>query len=1430
MALERGGIELIVKGFSQFINSMGQVNKSYQQMGKAADGYAKSTQKASNTVLSAQRRLEASQRNLQKALIADSVAWRKAKMAREDLAKANKRVEAAEKALADATEDHEIFEALLTEAIAARTRATDKSVIANKEYQSTLLSMQNAKTRVASAIQSVIQAHLAENAAMTQGIGIATTAGVAMKVLGVAVAALGIALGAAALAWKGFNKVIDIAISLLNKAWGVVKNVAASIGRFISNVLSTAAGFGLYDIFRNISSAVSETVSEVIDAIGYFQRLEIQLEALSARDIAQEFGIPMADAFHRAGLRAKELDTWIKNIAVRTPFTAQGIAETLAMANAMGLNINMAKDLTGAVIDFTSAMGLTEDHMFRIIYNFGQMLAQGKLNGREFRDLANSFVPVWRMLENMADQAGMTAEELKKLAFEGGVPVEAFFNEFIRMAEEDFAGAASKMARTLTGVANNFKDFIQIIVGTSILGPVMDRIAEKLATMLDAMLKPEVRAKAERLGQVLLTSFQMVERAVNRFVEALGGLARALGIPIPAGNTLYNMFAGLGVVIRRALDYATGFVKELTTRFSGAFEGLGGKMASWGYNLVASFASGMAAAVNLIVKVINAIVSLLNSWFAPGSPPKIAKNIDKWGAEMIGEWVKGWTNFDISAFSDIANTVESFLRSIAYKIGGKDNVDLIPRILGSRKVIADAINAVRNGLISVGDAAERVYKQVGYLTKEFKDYIAALFDVTAAEKKVADAAKAVEESQKKVADAQVYVDNANKRIEKSQDELAEVTEHYEGILKRLNDQLRAVTEEYDEQRRLNQINSAISTGLLTDAEKERLAMERRSIQIKQQIRNVEDERDAAKSAIEDRIRAYELERDAAQARVDALEDVVEQLEKAEEAAQAELDAAQERLDLYKSIIDEQIKQNDLVQEQINLLKQLEDALKGGGGGGGIEDMFEGLGGAAGAADSKVKDLSESIRKFRLSDKRWITNPPSLPQIFRDMEDAIDKVSAAFANLELALAPLIGEGGALTNLNTALGKLPGAFEGITEKGSLIWGFIVVTGALFDSLAESANTLAGSFDRIDQAIAGLTGGGGKGGKGGGIIGLLSLPFAVIAGHMNGLAVALDGVSFAISNIVEGMDKFFEIFSIEDGKLVINLSKLPTVIEGIMQAVLWAFLLPFVFLGGYIWGWVEGVIGFFQNLWDRLVGNSIIPEMMQDIYDAITTKFDEISTWISETWIVQMLASMLGWALLLVGPGGIIPTAMQDIWNAITTKMDEVKTEWDTRWTAIKTALSDMWNAGGGIIEILDLAMAAAAAFFGLDGTLATAIKGFINNIITWATTEIGNLATALSDLKLAWQEFKNTTGLQSGGIALQGNKYIVGEAGREMFIPAETGIVLPNWLTERILAPPMASGATSNTYITNVEVNPTYKNIQSEASVYYDVTAALAAARR
>ena len=63
---------------------------------------------------------------------------------------------------------------------------------------------------------------------------------------------------------------------------------------------------------------------------------------------------------------------------------------------------------------------------------------------------------------------------------------------------------------------------------------------------------------------------------------------------------------------------------------------------SWGANIGSEFAIGILEGFTaVIVTVMNAIASILSSWLGPGSPPRVAPNIDKWGALAMMEFAKG---------------------------------------------------------------------------------------------------------------------------------------------------------------------------------------------------------------------------------------------------------------------------------------------------------------------------------------------------------------------------------------------------------------------------------------------------------------------------------------------------------------------------------------------------------------------------------------------------------------------------------------------------------------------------------------------------------------------------------------------------------------------------------------------------------------------
>ena len=110
----------------------------------------------------------------------------------------------------------------------------------------------------------------------------------------------------------------------------------------------------------------------------------------------EDFGRALAAAQRPAA----NMVQWMQRLAVTTPFTRQDISETMAFSMAMGFTAKQSKELTLAIGEFVSGMGLSTEVMERIVLQFGQMQAGGKLFGTELRDLARgAFVPVNQILD-----------------------------------------------------------------------------------------------------------------------------------------------------------------------------------------------------------------------------------------------------------------------------------------------------------------------------------------------------------------------------------------------------------------------------------------------------------------------------------------------------------------------------------------------------------------------------------------------------------------------------------------------------------------------------------------------------------------------------------------------------------------------------------------------------------------------------------------------------------------------------------------------------------------------------------------------------------------------------------------------------------------------------------------------------------------------
>jgi len=319
----------------------------------------------------------------------------------------------------------------------------------------------------------------------------------------------------------------------LDSALGTTNGFMSSFKR----IWETAIGFILSNVIMRLVAGIRNVGDEVFNAAARFQALQIQIEGLQAREIFRlaDGAIEFKDALVQAVGPAKELVQWVKEVAVTTPFTVESLQNTLSTAMAMGFATDQAKRLTVAAGNFTAGMGLSNEVLQRIIYNFGQMKASGKIMGTELRDLARgALVPVNDVFAEMQKQLGKTDMDLE--AFKDSMKdsedgVDLFISTFVSMVERDFAGAADRMSRTWQGLTSNIQDFVQANLGAGLLQPTLDRLSESLSGVLDELLRPDLQEALGYLGETL-AKFVNIDLQPGDFVDSLVEGIQRLGLAL----------------------------------------------------------------------------------------------------------------------------------------------------------------------------------------------------------------------------------------------------------------------------------------------------------------------------------------------------------------------------------------------------------------------------------------------------------------------------------------------------------------------------------------------------------------------------------------------------------------------------------------------------------------------------------------------------------------------------------------------------------------------------------------------------------------------------------------------------------------------------------------------------------------------------------
>lgn len=191
------------------------------------------------------------------------------------------------------------------------------------------------------------------------------------------------------------------------------------------------------------------------------------------------------------------------------------------------------------------------------------------------------------------------------------------------------------------------------------LGKTVEQLTEQelQLALLNSTLEASERMIAES-GDASLTAADKL----GQWRVALQNTRDDIGLSLqPALSNLMDGLQRLGDAVlpqvAEAFVQIGGSILSAGGMIAGSFEEIIAPAGDWGKGLGLAFAQGLQSVIPVIVGVIRGIGRIIEYWFAPGSPPRIAREIDKWGAAMVREFFAAFENADL-------NEVQGFARSV----------------------------------------------------------------------------------------------------------------------------------------------------------------------------------------------------------------------------------------------------------------------------------------------------------------------------------------------------------------------------------------------------------------------------------------------------------------------------------------------------------------------------------------------------------------------------------------------------------------------------------------------------------------------------------------------------------------------------------------------------------------------------------------------
>lgn len=297
----------------------------------------------------------------------------------------------------------------------------------------------------------------------------------------------------------------DLTINVVGKDKS--SSIFSKLSGGLAKMLQITGGIVAARVFLGLADQIGSVVRAAINATAQFQNMQIGLEGLVARELAQltDGAQTIADVFPQAQGVAADLMDELARISIVSPYMVEAVMNTFRMQMAFGFTTDQAMKMTDGLLNMAAGIGATDPMLQRMAYNLAQINLQGKVTKLDIRQLALAGLGLVDVLKFVGKEMGVNIEthlDFNKAIASGQITWEDFANAFQKYGQENFAGAAERMARTLYGLKSTFND-VFVLTMPKVLGPAVESVTKSLNKILDIFIFFRESGLLEEWGNVL---------------------------------------------------------------------------------------------------------------------------------------------------------------------------------------------------------------------------------------------------------------------------------------------------------------------------------------------------------------------------------------------------------------------------------------------------------------------------------------------------------------------------------------------------------------------------------------------------------------------------------------------------------------------------------------------------------------------------------------------------------------------------------------------------------------------------------------------------------------------------------------------------------------------------------------------------------------